>query len=150
MIFAFINDNIVKEIISVSDFSEIAMKAREFQHVIDITESIPQPSVGWLFQDGSLKNPSGDNYKKITKLAFRNRFTPTEKATLYTVAATPQGLALKIYLDDMSVASFIDLSRTDTIASLQYLVSLGLLTQDRMNTILNAEIQEHELYKEGR
>ena len=79
---------------------------------------------------------------RITKLAFRNRFTPAEKVALYNAAKT--SVDIQIYLDDVNSATFIDLQRTDTRAAVQGLESLGLLAAGRALQILDAPVQTDE------
>lgn len=80
----------------------------------------------------------------ITKLAFRNRFTQAEKIALYTAAET--NIPIRVYLDDVNAATFIDLSRSDTIIGVQQLEAAGLLTQGRANEILTDPVQDIEKY----
>ena len=90
---------------------------------------------------------------RITKLAFRNRFTQAEKAALEFAAlddpsaATPQRMqsaALRAYLKDVESATFIDLSRPDLIAGVQALEVMSLLAGGRAMTILSAPIEPAE------
>lgn len=87
--------------------------------------------------------PAPDYGTKVTRLAFRNRFSGAEKVALYTAAAS--SVPIKIYLDDLAAATFVDLTRDDTATSLQVLVSAGLLTQARATTILSAPVQPEEV-----
>ena len=80
---------------------------------------------------------------QITRLAFRNRFTSAEKVALYTAAAS--SIPIKIYLDDLAAATFVDLSRADTIASVGALVTAGLLTQNRATVILTTLVIPEEV-----
>lgn len=93
--------------------------------------------------------------RKITKLAFRNRFTTTEKITLElaslddptaTALERQQKAGLRVYLKDLDNATYIDLERQETISGVFALVSLGLLTNDRANAILLDPIQSHEVH----
>ena len=90
---------------------------------------------------------------RITKLAFRNRFTQAEKAALEFAAlddpsaATPsrmQSAALRAYLKDVESATFIDLSRPDLIAGVQALEVMSLLAAGRAMAILSAQIEPAE------
>lgn len=92
--------------------------------------------------------------RRITKLAFRNRFTAAEKiglemASLDNPAATLEArqasAALRVYLKDLDNATFVDLDRADTVYGVNQLVALGLLTSDRANHILTDPIQSSEL-----
>ena len=90
---------------------------------------------------------------KITKLAFRNRFTMTEKVTLEiasldnpaaTMPARQQAAALRANLADTAAATFIDLSRPDTRAGVQMLEAAGLLGVGRALQILDAPVTDSE------
>jgi hypothetical protein len=92
--------------------------------------------------------------RRITKLAFRNRFMAAEKVALEIAKlddpAAPmlnrqRAAALRASLADTQAASFIDLERPDTRAGVQVLESLGLLAAGRALQILDAEIQPEEL-----
>lgn len=80
----------------------------------------------------------------ITRLAFRNRFTQAEKVALYTAAET--NIQLRVYLDDVNAATFIDLSRPDTSIGVQQLEGAGLLAPGRANEILTNPVQDIERY----
>lgn len=161
MFCAFIRDGVVVDIRSIGD-SEYAIEAIQYQNIINITDQ-PEvqigwvftsgflvPSLGWLFSEGVYTpNPSlAIESLKITRLAFRNRFTLAEKATIYTVAATPQGVGLKIYLDDLASSAYVDLVRPDTIASVQQLASLGLIATERVAVILSTTVRSMELCRD--
>ena len=87
---------------------------------------------------------------RITRLAFRNRFTPTEKAVIElaalddpsaTQSVRMQAAALRAYLADLAVATFIDLAHPDTRAGVQMLEAAGLLVNGRALEILDAPVQ---------
>lgn len=90
---------------------------------------------------------------RITKLAFRNRFTQAEKvmleiASLDNPAATmpqrQQAAALRATLADTAAATFIDLSRAETRAGVQMLEAGGLLAAGRALVILDAPVMTEE------
>ncbi len=92
----------------------------------------------------------------VTRLAFRNRFTPAEKVGLELAAlddpsAPPeqrqQAATLRAFMKDVDAATFIDLSRPDTVAGVQALEAMGLLAEGRATEILNAPVQAHEVPK---
>jgi phosphoglycerate-specific signal transduction histidine kinase len=74
--------------------------------------------------------------KYITKLAFRNRFTNAEKLALYTAAES--NVQLKVFLDDLAAATFVDLTRPDTIAGINFLETVSLLAEGRAVKILDS------------
>jgi hypothetical protein len=81
---------------------------------------------------------------KITKLAFRNRFTPAEKVVLYTAAKA--SVELEVYLDDVNAATFIDLKRADTVVAVQSLELLGIIGEGRAAVILDTPAAVHEVF----
>lgn len=86
--------------------------------------------------------------RRITKLAFRSRFTSAERAAITYAAkqATQQGAAVQSYLDDTQAATFIDLNRPDTRAGVQALEGAGLIAGGRAAQILDTEIQPLEVF----
>jgi hypothetical protein len=102
-----------------------------------VTPTVPQPPV------------------KITKLAFRNRFTQNEKIAIEIAALDdPTALmqqramsaALRASQQDVAVAQFIDLTRVDTRAGVQQLEAAGLLAVGRALEILDTEPTEQEVW----
>ena len=92
---------------------------------------------------------------RITKLAFRNRFTQAEKVAIELTAAdnpaasaqTRQfAAALRAQLADQRDAQFIDLGRTDTRAGVHQLEALGLLGVGRSAVILDTPADGSEVY----
>lgn len=88
-------------------------------------------------------SPTPNYGTRVTRLAFRNRFTAAEKTSLYTAANT--SVQVRIYLDDLAAATYVDLARADTIASIEALVAAGILTADRAAAILTAPVQPEEV-----
>lgn len=82
---------------------------------------------------------------KLTKLAFRNRFTFAEKVAIETSAQTDP--VVRVLLKDQEAATFIDLSRQDTLDGVQMLVTKSLLTAERASEITSATIQPEETYR---
>lgn len=91
----------------------------------------------------------------ITRLAFRSRFTSTEKVTIEMAAlddpAAPAGsrqlaASLRAYLADIQAAQFVDLARPDTRAGVQALEAYGLIGAGRATLILDAEPTATELF----
>lgn len=133
------------------DENEVQNVARHSQAVIDVTNANPMPEAGWTFDGLNFVAPEGVvPSRKITRLAFRNRLTQTEKASIYAIASQNNGLGflMRSYLDDLSAATFVDLARPDTIASMNQLTALTILTAERAQEILNSPIQEIERFKE--
>lgn len=104
----------------------------------------------YVYQDGVLTiHPD----TRITKLAFRNRFTSAEKVAIEfaclddPAAPMPQRLqsaALRANQADLAAAAFVDLSRPDTRTGAQMLETAGLLAEGRSLEILDAQILPEE------
>jgi hypothetical protein len=99
-----------------------------------------------------------NEFQRVTVLAFRNRFTQTEKVTIELAAldvpsgTMPQRLAaatIRANLADMAVANFIDLDRDDTRAGVQAMESAGIIAAGRAVEILDAPIQDVERPQKG-
>ena len=91
--------------------------------------------------------------RHITRLAFRNRFTNSEKVTMEiasldnpsaTMAVRQQAAALRVVMKDQENATFIDLDRPDTRAGVQMLEAGGLLGVGRALAILDTAITDAE------
>ena len=90
---------------------------------------------------------------RITRLAFRNRFTSAEKMALEMaaldnptapMAQRQQAAAIRVHLADVAASTFIDLAVQDTRAGVLALEAGGLLTEGRVLEILDAPVQPHE------
>lgn len=104
------------------------------------------------FTPGPAPEPPAPDYR-ITRLAFRNRFLPAEKVTLELATldnpsapllARQQAAALRAYLADVAAATFVDLSRADTRAGVEYLETVTLIAAGRAAVILDGPIQPEE------
>ena len=104
----------------------------------------------YVYADGALSLAADS---RITRLAFRSRFTQSEKIALEMAAlddptaamsARQQAAALRAYLADVGAATFIDLQRPDTRAGVQMLERVGLLQAGRALTILESAIAPEE------
>lgn len=146
MILACIQNNLVTAIFLSNSEEETQSLSKQYQAVIDVTDQIPQPKVGWVFDGQFVKETLSDApSKKITKLAFLNRLTMTELAGFYTAASS--NVIFQIIKDKLQVATYIDLSRPDTQQALGAMVQASILTPQRYSEILNNEIQDIEKYR---
>lgn len=145
MLAAIVDDNVVISIQTIPDDGGVSYSALSHQHqaVIDIGTMVPSPAIGWTF-DGANLISNGATSMKITKLAFRNRFTIAEMTGIY--ATMQSNYTLQAMQGNLAVATFIDLSRADTIAGVGYLVSLGIITPARANAILTTPPSAIEVY----
>ena len=91
--------------------------------------------------------------RRITKLAFRNRFTKAEKAGIEfaalddptaPIAQRQQAAALRADLKDQEQATFIDLDDEDTRTGVLTLEAVVLIAAGRAVEILDAPVQDKE------
>lgn len=83
---------------------------------------------------------------RITKLAFKQRFTQSERIAIRTASETiPQ---VYDFQDLVNSATFIDLSRQDTIDAVNAIEQLGLIQAGRASIILGPPVEEIERYKD--
>lgn len=127
----------------------------EAPHMIPIGEG---DFLGKAWIDGEWVTPApsapAPPSARITRLAFRNRFTQAEKVALElaaldnpsaTMPQRQQAAALRAHLKDLDAATFVDLNRPETVTAVQALEAGGLLASGRAATILDvASITEME------
>lgn len=146
--------------------------ARESQYPTDKPElfgtcpddaDVDKPGVLGVFSQGDFETMLADEMaardakaskgSRITRLAFRNRFTMAEKTTLELAAldnpsaampARQQAAMLRAYLADVAAATFIELTRPDIREGVELLETMGLLGSGRALEILDAPIQPIE------
>lgn len=123
-------------------------------HLPELPDTTMMPSktagIGWTYADGTfVEAPSAEPAPpspRITRLAFRNRFTQAEKVALElaaldnpsaTMAQRQQAAALRAHLKDLDSATFVDLNRPETVTAVQSLEAGGLLASGRAATILD-------------
>lgn len=126
-------------------------------HLPEIPDTTLMPSetagIGWTYADGTFKAPEPETpitqtSARITRLAFRNRFTQAEKVALELaaldnpsapMAQRQQSAALRAHLKDLDAASWVDLTRPETVAPLQMLEASGLIGEGRAAAILDVD-----------
>ena len=100
-------------------------------------------------------NPKDETHNGIiTVLAFRSRLTQTERVTLElasidnpsaTMQARQMAAMLRVMAHDLSVATYVDLTRADTIAGTTALETYGIIGTGRAAQILDtSNIQDFE------
>lgn len=91
---------------------------------------------------------------KITRFAFRSRFSAAEKVALeFAMMDDPNSpqqqrqiaAMLRVFMKDLDNAQFVVLDRLDIVQGVQMLVQLGVLTSDRATEILTSPVQPDEL-----
>ena len=70
--------------------------------------------------------------KKLTRYEFRSQFTTAEKVAMYDSTDT----IIKIFLDDIQAAEYIDVTDQATIDGVAYLEAQGLIAAGRSADIL--------------
>jgi hypothetical protein len=136
--------------------------------VVALFQIVPdEVDVGWTEnEDGTFNppvsppaeppaSPAPPPARRITKLAFRDRFTLAEKAAIDFAslddpsAATDvrqQSAVRRACIADQEAASYIDLDRADTRTGVQQLETLGLIAAGRSAQVLDAEVETSERY----
>lgn len=110
---------------------------------VSIGDTYHQQSNSFV-KEAASQTPQSINWK-ITRLAFRQRFLPQEKTLLYTEAQTNLGMA--VYIDDINSATFIDLTRHDTVLAVRGLELAGIIAEGRADQILLTPPTQDEVYK---
>ena len=156
MQYALINNNKVENII-VADQEFIDAISNQYQHI----ESLDQPEehnigIGWSWsQNEGFSVPLPEPVQsqplptKITQLAFISRFTDAEAIALdlASIGATVEAASIRRYMQKVNAATFIDLSRADTISGVNQLEAVGLIGPGRAEVILTAPITDLERAK---
>lgn len=91
---------------------------------------------GWITRD-SYPTPAAQELSRetrLSKLSFRNRFTLEEKVALEEARAS--NAMLRVFLDDISSADFIDLEDEAVITGVTFLETDGLIAAGRSKEIL--------------
>jgi len=71
---------------------------------------------------------------RLTRLEFRNRLTGPEKEAIYTAAES--SVAIRIWLDDLAAAEYIELTDPSTSGAVNGLEALTLIGTGRATEIL--------------
>ena len=114
--------------------------------------------IGWHYDGEKFTPPAAPGgvpvtETRVSRLAFRKRFTQQEKVALELAAldnpsaAMPQraqSAALRAYLKDVDAAQFIDLTDAHVKEGVQTLEAAGLLNAGRAAEIISAPVQEYE------
>ena len=120
---------------------------------IEWVSGLPLPSKQTL-DDWILSNGQAGGNTRITKLAFRNRFTAAEKVTIEiasldnpsaTIEQRQMAASLRVYVADVQSSTFVDLARSDTRAGVQSLETNGIIGVGRAAEILDTPPAAHEL-----
>lgn len=81
-------------------------------------------------------------FTAVTRLAFRNRLTFSERVAIETAAETD--VAVRVLMQDIDSAAFVTLTDPAVIDGLGLLVSKQLLTQARADEVQSLPITDNE------
>ena len=145
MIYAIINNNITEQIREITQEEFDQGIVNKNQAILDVTDLTPEPCVGWLYNGINL-NPVIPS-SKISKLAMLMRFSVPERLAILSYTNANPSSVPSVLLQNILIATFVDLNRADTSVGINYLVVFGLITQQRAVEILTASPTQEELYK---
>lgn len=145
MLCAIIHENLVKGVVDLTE-EEIQIFGSMYESIVDVSGLIPIPQVGWSFDGATITGTTVS--RKITRLAMRQRFTVPELLGIMNYVASNPASIIAMLMQNLQVATFIDLSRSDTQAGLAALVGYGLITSPRATTILTTIPTQQEIYTE--
>ena len=140
--YAIINDHIVGTVIDADKNTTI------LSNMIRIDQLDPVPGIGWSYENGVFTAPPPPPpppppapQTVFTKYQFRSRFTLAELVAMDNFATSStltdvQKATLNTITKNFDLADNIDITNSATIQGVEYLVSAGILTQDRATEIL--------------
>lgn len=135
---ALMNGNIVVNMIVAEDDYHV-------ENSIEITDATGHPNQSWSYENGVFTAPPPPPppppQTVFTKYQFRSRFTLAELVAIDNFASSStltdvQKATLNTITKNFDVAESIDITNSATIQGVEYLVTAGLLTQDRATEIL--------------
>lgn len=143
-----IKDGRVENVI-LADSVERAQQFYPDHTAIERTEALAQVGPGWQFDGTTWTAPEPvviPEDRRITRLAFLNRFTDEEAVAidLASQGATVQAAYMRRYQAKVEAATFIDLADSQTRNGVIALEDGGLLADGRADEILNAPVQPGE------
>jgi len=149
MLVALVQDDTVQSVQNLTD-DQISAIGNQYEAIIDVSDPTVYPTTpvaGWVFNGVTLVPPGGSPATwRITKLAMLQRFTLTERLGILTYIGSNPVSVPAVLLQNIQVATFVDLTRADTVTGINYLVSLGLITSARATAILTTPPTDLEVY----
>lgn len=110
------------------------------QAIVSLRNRSPDIAVGWTWDGVEFSpppEPQVPTYTHFSKLQFRQLFTLAERIAIDNAALTGVAKATLVTLQkDIEAAQYVDLSRPDTIAGVNFLVTAGLITAPRAAEVL--------------
>ena len=132
-------------------------RQEDFPTAIDVTDLVPQPSVGWLHDGaGFMPNHVGTGIaaqRIITRRALRSRFTIPELVGIEIaslddpaapIEARQTAATLRVLLATLNSADFIDLDFAEARMGVQMIGQFGLLSAERVIEILDTPVDDSE------
>ncbi len=107
------------------------------QYIVEGVPTIDSDKVTqiWEIKDKSPEEIVLAKRKTWTSFEFLHRLTPNETDALFSSAETD--LIAKKFLFMLGIATQIENDHPETIQGLQYFISIGVITETRMNEILD-------------
>ncbi len=154
MRYALIENNKVKNVI-LADEEFILNMTETYQHIeaLDNQPLGDKISTGWGWDPSGFTEPPAPPVapveRKVTRLAFLNRFTDAEAIALdlASIGTTIEAASIRRYMQKVNAATFIDLTRDDTITGVRQLETVGLIGAGRADQILLDPVTELERAK---
>lgn len=143
MDYALINSDVVQNVVT-GDAAYAQSIAADWQAVVDVTNTVPQPGIGWGYVNSQFVAPTPEpepvpvqKPRHISVGAFFDRFG-SEKINILSSTDT----VVQALVRDASVRKYIDLDRPDLVQAMQLLVSKGFAIDPQ--AILSAPVQPNE------
>jgi hypothetical protein len=139
MNFALINNNLVENVAE-ADQAWADSVAPDWQAVVNITSTTPQPGIGWSYSNGVFTAPvvppapPAPNTWVITRNAFQNRFPMTANGV-----STKYDL-MTLFLADTGYAESLGVTGSD-LYSLRSIIITG---NNRLGVVTNVDLQAQE------
>lgn len=165
MQYALIKNNVVENIAE-ADAEWAQAVVADWQYTIDVTNLTPQPSINWTYDGQTFTAPAVIPTEplppvvvnwKITRFAFRARFTSAEKVAIEmacldnpseALEQRQKSAMLRSMQKDVETATYIDLKNPDTRVGVQAMETAGLLAAGRATQILETVTTRTETYNE--
>lgn len=135
MQYALIQNNVVENVVE-ADSEWAASVAPDWQYVVDITNTTPQPGIGWSYNGSTFTAPvvpPSPVYETwvITRNAFQNRFPITANGV-----STKYDL-MTLFLNDAGYAASLGVTGSD-LYSLRSLIITG---NNRLSVVSDVDLQ---------
>ena len=153
MKFAYIQDDKIAKVVEASSVEDLMPLHVKWQNLIDLSGFTPEPQVGWFFENNQFRNPADNTIPgvardmRITKLGMLQRFTLPERLGILDYVRLNPISVPAVLLQNIQVATFVDLNRADTQAGISYLAQLNLITSSRATEILTTPLSDLEIFK---